>query len=222
MACWNKIPIGKKCYKCGKKAVLRERNAKINDIERYVCREHYYEDYYRDIVKNDPNSWYKIRKSISDRRTGNLDPNSNYAFADDGEELTCRWRGVKNLNKELDCYNTPIDHSRDHELGIIQTKIKRFDSNYLCWHFSNIDHEYEKEFDNIILWCTSEDKDIIERVYIIPKEEIIGIKSITIIKNPYKGVQWYEQYRIEDEEELKKINYIWQEIRRKRMKRIKG
>lgn len=219
MASWNKIPIEKMCYKCGKKAVLRERSAKIANIERYVCRKHYREDYYVSVVKNDPSSWHKIRKSISDRRTGNLNPNSNYAFGDDGEELTCIWRGVKNLNKELDCYNTPIDHSMDHELGIVQTKIKRFDPKYLCWHFSNIDHEHDKEFDNLILWCTNEKKDIVERLYIILKEEIIGTSVITIVKNSFKGVQWYEKYRIENEEELKKINYIWQKIRRKRMKK---
>lgn len=66
--------------------------------------------------------WNKIYR-LSDRRINQLNQNSNQAFGDLGEELTVRWRKVKNLNVENDNYTrTPIDHSPDTELGTIQNK----------------------------------------------------------------------------------------------------
>lgn len=43
-----------------------------------------------------PDTDHNIIKSLRDRRTGNLRPNSSQAKGE-FEELTCRWRGIKNL-----------------------------------------------------------------------------------------------------------------------------
>lgn len=46
-----------------------------------------------------------------------------------------------------------------------------------------VEIEQNKPFDNIILYCLNEDKRNMERVYIIPKKEIITRGKITISKN---------------------------------------
>jgi len=54
---------------------------------------------------------YRMRQlyEIGNRRTGNQDPNSNYAKGDRGEELLCRWKGYTNLNKKNNNYVSRID-----------------------------------------------------------------------------------------------------------------
>lgn len=51
----------------------------------------------------------------------------------------------------------------------------------------------------MILYCFDKDRKIIERIYIFPWAEILKRTSITIYKNVYKWIPWYEQYRIRDE-----------------------
>lgn len=46
------------------------------------------------------------------------------------EELTCRWRGVKKLSIENDNFRLPLDHTKDPELGIIQTKGRNLSTYY--------------------------------------------------------------------------------------------
>lgn len=169
--------------------------------------------------KFDPNSTNNIRKSLTNRRIGNLDPSSNQAKGDNFQELTCRWRStvstipVEDLNKTLDNYTTPIDHSRDSELGIIQTQGRLYDSVKGTWNF-NSEREWHKEFDYEISYCVSSDGKCIERIYIFPWKEIIKRITISIYKEPLKsrGPFWYEQYRIEDKEVLIKVNEIWKKI----------
>lgn len=127
------------------------------------------------------------------------------------EELTCRWRGVKKLSIENNNFRIPLDHTQDPELGIIQTKGRNM-SNYYNRKYWNFDVEIEqhKPFDNIILYCLNEDKRNMEKVYIIPKKEIMIRGHITISKNSSK-YSWYEKYRV-NEEILKRINEIFQII----------
>ncbi len=54
-------------------------------------------------------------------RTGNLDPNSYKAIGNLFEKLTCKWKGVKNLNDDNDNYEVPIDHPADSEGKVLQT-----------------------------------------------------------------------------------------------------
>ena len=91
---------------------------------------------------------------------------------------------------------------------IPQTRGITYSPKYGKWKPSNLYIEHDKKFDILIVYCISEDGKIIERIYIFPKEEIKAIGSISIIKNPLKGIQWYEAYRVDDEE-IKKVNEIW-------------
>ncbi len=68
--------------------------------------------------------------SLAGCRTGNLDPTCSTTVGNLFEELTEIWKNVKNLNKELDCYNTPLDHSVDSEGKVPQTKGCLYNSKY--------------------------------------------------------------------------------------------
>lgn len=162
--------------------------------------------------KINPDTRNNILKSMSDRRTNNIKENNNWK-GDLFEELTHRWKGVKILSIENDCYNGPLDHSCDSEGKIYQTMGRSgtvcYDAEVHCFTF---EREWKKNFDFEICYCTSNDEKIIEKMYIFPKEEIVGRTSVTIYKNPSKRIGWYEKYRFKDEEELRKVNEIWKQI----------
>jgi len=65
----------------------------------------------------------------------------------------------------------------------------------------------------------SKDGKTIERIYIIPYLEIIKRPTISVYKNPSRGVQWYEKYRVTDKDEVKKVNEIYGKILEKRKKK---
>jgi len=207
------------CDICGNELIIhrtrRECYIDGNCTGRWLCDKCY--------QKNDPNSNHNIIKSLRDHRTNNLDPNSNSAKGDNFEELTCRWRStvstvpVENLNKKLDNYTTPIDHSWDSELGIPQTKGCLYNHLERRWYqgFKNLHNAIANgfEFHVLILYCVGKDGKTIERIYIFPLEEIINRSSISIYKNPdpSKGT-WTKDYRVKDENVIKKVNDIWKQI----------
>lgn len=162
----------------------------------------------------DPNrkNLYRERYGVvANSRTGNILQGSN---KEKGDMLTIDkyMERSKILSIENDCYIGPIDHSRDPELGIIQTKGRFYNSVNRMWSFSGLEREYNKEFDFMISYCADKDGKCIEKIYIFPKSEIIKRKGVTIVKNPSRWTPWYEQYRVIDEETIKKINDIWKKI----------
>lgn len=64
----------------------------------------------------------------------------------------------------------------------------------------------------MILYCISTDGKVIERIYIIPKKEIINRKTISIFKKSSRHEPWYEQYRVKSEDVLRQVNKIWKKI----------
>ena len=144
-----------------------------------------------------------------------MNPECSTAKGNKFQKLTCKWRNIKDLNIENDDYNTPIDHSRDAELGIIQTRGRFY--NKIAWYFSHLDDDWGKQFDNMICYCASKDRKSIERIYIFPLKEIKKRTNIGIYKSPKDKwgnhiTSWYEQYRIIDEETINKVNDIWRTI----------
>lgn len=225
--------IGTICYKCIEEnrvtdnSILHPKNANReidinrNETGRWICDRCKAKNY------NDlPNSYKNIMKPIRSCRSGNHNPNHEIAKADLTQKLTVIWRStistvpIEDLNKKFG-HNTPIDHSRDSELGIIQTqsRILRNISSYITtkgkiryyegYGFTFI-NDYGKEFDHMICYCVDKDNNIKE-VYIFPKKEIITMTGTTILKDHSKNI-WQEKYRLKDEEELKIINKIWEEI----------
>jgi len=169
--------------------------------------------------KYDPNSTNNIIKSMSDRRIGLLkDPTK--IFGDNCEELTHRWLGAKDLNEENDNYNSPLDHGPIRHITVTinnksvdlygkipQTKGRHYDPIRKCWS-QTVYAEHDKEFDILILYCVSEDGKKIERIYIIPKEEIIKVTSISIYISKWSRISKipYGQYRVKDGKILSQQN----------------
>ncbi len=206
----------------------REKDKYGNITGNWICKLHYKRDY----ELYDPNSYVNTIKSMRDRRTGNLDPNSNQAKGDKFEKLSGIYFGIDSLNIKYNNYETSIDHSPipndtfiniggksvDLSGNIPQTRGRYYNKTYGAYpSFGNFEREWHKKFDIIICWCASTDGKTIERGYIILKKEIYdsntktGKMNITIVKNPSKGGK-YEQYRITDDKELININEIWNQI----------
>lgn len=120
--------------------------------------------------------------------------------------MTCIWRGVKNLNIENDSYRSPIDHSRDPELGIIQTRGRVINRKW--WNIP-VEYEHGKEFDNLVFYCVDKGFRNIIRIYIIPRKEIENRNSVSITNDSLP--RWYDEYRV-DEEIVKKVNKIFHSI----------
>lgn len=218
MGIWNRIPLGEVCYICGNRAESRERDSEGIDTRRYICKEHYFKNYnryrYADDMK-DSNSFVFFQKATRKVRMGNLDPNSNLGVGNNFEKLSEIYFDIDNLNVINNNYRFPIDHSKHSILGIMQTKGAFFSIDVGAkggWQIGYRTTEYKKQYDKMICWCASKDGKTIERGYIIPKNEIDKRRSIGIVKDPRTWPVWYEQYRITNEKELKKINEIWKQI----------
>lgn len=168
---------------------------------------------------NKVHKFWEIFKPITNCRSGNQSPNHSNTKGDKFQKLTCDWKYVKDMNIEHDNYISPIDHSPSSEGMIYQTKGKLYDQRNRCW-ILNCENENYKDFDFLIFYCASKDGKNIERIYVIPKEEIIKRKNITIYKNPSKGVSWYENYRVKDENILNYVNEKWLKINIKTAKAI--
>jgi hypothetical protein len=189
---YGKIPIPEnaKCYKCGCRAERRERDNNGVWTRKYICMTHYRESY-----KERPNgNFYKNNlKILSNYRTGNLDPNCTTGKGYIGQKVTCKTRNIEDLNIKNNNFNCPLDHSIDSELGILQSKIAYFEIKYNRWHVCTRS-EKGKIYDYIIIYCVENDH--IVRGYIIPEFKIEQYTSISISKTPNRGIQWYEEYRI--------------------------
>ena len=157
-------------------------------------------------------------KLLSNRRTGNQDPNSSQAEGYRTEKLVKELYGWKNLNEKYNNYITPIDFI-DKDGRSHQTQGRQY--RYGSYHFTYFERDWYKNYVDVILICKSSDGKIIERIYRIPFEKEIKKKrkSIGIYKNPtidrYGSlyIPWYEEYRVTDEDELKKVNEVWKKIR---------
>ncbi len=100
----------------GYRNALQERDKEGNPTGRWICKRHYNKDYNKRSGCGN-----NLFREMRDSRTGNLDPDSTKAKGDIFEAVTCRARGVKNLNIENDNFHSKIDHSIDLEYGIIQS-----------------------------------------------------------------------------------------------------
>lgn len=210
---------------------IKEKDKNGNWIRRFDCRNCYMIDYNKEY-KNYEN----ILKPLAGRRTGNLNDHRNI-FADNCQELTHIWIGVEDLNKKNDNYNSFYDHDAipkhiyvilGNELIDLYGKIPQTKGSLLInmgnyantnetimyykgWSFY-VHREINKIFDVIICYCANKDGDLIDRIYIIPKKEIIIRTAIRITRNPSRGPQWYEQYIVQDENILIKVNEIWRKL----------
>lgn len=203
------------CDRCGDKLfphnARREFNEECNWTGKWLCNKCWYNTDY----KKRSDSTNNLMKLVSDRRTGNQNPNSPNAKGDLFEILTEIRKDVRNLNKDNDNYHEPIDHSSDSYGKIPQTRGRLYDSYKQVWSFASFERDWHKEFHYVILYCVSEDGQVIERMYEIPKENL-NPNGITITKHQLRKnsntLYWYEKFRITDEKDIKRTNEIWKKL----------
>lgn len=218
------------CYRCIKEGktieesqlhtcrTYQERDKEQRKTGEWICINHWNKDH----QKHNHNSRNNALKSIANCRTIGRSPGSNQEKGDIGEELLCRWKKYKNLNKENDNYSrgTPIDCQCPTTGLYYQVKIAYYSSIYRSWKQDSkgLQNSISQGFifKSLFLFCIGKDGKIVERTYEIPEKEIISRTSIGVYKydsegRPWKN-GWYEKYRINDEDELKKVNKIWQRI----------
>lgn len=176
------------CDRCGKDLMSkpghphREYNKEEKWTGKWLCQSCY-------VCRNS-------RNIIRDYKMGNLDPNCSSGKGYIYEQITCKSRGIKNLNIENNNFNSKFDHSIDSEYGIIESKGSIYNCTYRYWHF---DTERYQKFDNMIAYCMNKYMTNIERVYIFPWNEVTIRKSITIYKNPSTSrSHWYDEYIIDE------------------------
>jgi hypothetical protein len=213
------------------KNAMRGVNKYGNKTGEFVCSSHWRRYYQR----YDPNSSLNARKSVANRRTGNNN-DLHLILSENCEYETTILFGAEKLSDENYSYNLPLDSGPITDnisimIGdklvylfgkVLQTKgsniltmniIKGLSYyEYERWLLSGIEGEWIKKFDHLIFYCITKDRKMIERIYVFPKEEIIGKQGISIIKNNSRGIGWYEKYRVTDIEFLERANRIWQKI----------
>lgn len=194
-------------------------NARQFDIDGklvWYCKKHgniYYE-------RNDPNSLANMRKSLRNCRTRNQNPNHESTKGDRCIDLACELYGYIDLNKRYDNYTTEID-CQDPITGLLyQIRGKRYNPINRRWDSGNLENEWYKYYEDMVYFCLSKDGKIIDRIYKFPSWEIMKRKSISIYNN--ENEHWYDEYRIEDPDKLRKVNETWQKILEKENKRFKG
>lgn len=149
-------------------------------------------------------------KSMRPCRMGNQNISTN-AEGNKVQELACRLYEWEDLNKKYDNYKYPLDCYDSKMESYHQVQGACYSSDGY-WPFRGFKDEWEKMFKNMYCFCFSKKWKIIERIYIFPKEEILIRTGTSIVKNPSKGKIWYDQYRVRDEEILRKANEIWKDI----------
>lgn len=169
------------------KNAYREYNDKGEHTGNWLCRNCYFVEY----QKRDPNSRDNTLKLLADFRNKQLDKDSNLGKGFIGEQIFCKAREAINCNLKLDKFTSKID-VKDVEFGIVQVKSPSIYMNYQ-WNATSI----KGDFDVLVILCMSKDYKHVERVYIIPKNDVGNRTAVGIVKNPTRG-GWYEMFRVDE------------------------
>ena len=91
--------------------------------------------------------------------------------------------------------STDIRYNLIHEIYKgIGVKGSGYSTIYKYWMIGNIE---SFKFDNLFVVCMGSNFERVERVYIIPKDDIGSVKTITILENPSRD-GWYKKFRVKD------------------------
>ena len=160
-----------------------------------------------------------LLQSIKNCRTNNQNPNHEATKGDNTIELACILYGWEDLNKKYDNYTTSID-CYDPKTGLYhQIQGRCYSMEYGRWPFGNLKNEWDKTYENMICFCFDKDWNIVKRIYKFPQDVVVEhMTGINIVKNPSRGISWYEGCRETNEDELRKANELWKEILERRNK----
>lgn len=196
---------GRKCCVCGNEKTGKNNNSNplwykyydkkgLWDKKSWLCSRCYFKFYKRlpGSVLNVDAKW----------RKGLLELNDSSAKGIIGEAVVAKVRRLEILSVNMDSLRYLYDLSKDREYGIFQVKFRIFLERRNKW---NIRTEISQNYDNLIILCADKEMNNIERVYIIPKKELYGMAYFTVYKNPSRGVQWYEKFRINDIDKYDKV-----------------
>lgn len=164
----------------------------IWDRKSYVCSKCYEKESRK--LPDSRTNWIKSQRKFRNKELPK-DCSSGKAFI--GEQIWCKTRGVDNCNIKMDNFAYKYDHSPDQEYGITNTKIASLNHHQgtvEAWGGFHTNGKY----DNAVLICMDKNWENVERVYIIPEYEMKKRSNVTISKNPYRGIPWYEKYRVDE------------------------
>lgn len=170
------------------------------DCTEYLCKDCWNKYYYYNIAKYDHESRDFILNAQF--RTGKLSRYSTNGIGFVGAQIVAKTLGVDDCNIKMDNFCFYVDLSKHDIYGIGEVKTATLNKINGCWKFT-IENEYFI-FNTMFLVCMDENEPWknVERIYAIPKKEIIqhGI-GITIVKNPLRCT-WYDdtkkKYRIDE------------------------
>lgn len=171
-----------------------------NDIQqwhKYKCDKYNCSRYLCDkCYKRDPNSYHGIIKSMADHRNKRLGKDSTTGKGFIGQQVIAKIFVAEDCNINTNNFHSIIDVYDSIKYKRIQVKTVSF-SEYGRWTIGHILYN----FDTLIIICMSNDFKNIERVYIIPAQEIKNrnIKSVSIYRSVYRNRKkpWYENFRVD-------------------------
>lgn len=180
-----------KCCKCGKgdltsKTAIRGECLSEDLRWKWVCQSCYKKHY-----DKAPDSHNNLMKAMRKSRNKELSKDCTSGKGFIGEQIWCKARGVENCNIKKDNFTYKYDHSPDLEYGIVNTKIATIEMG--AWHFTP-----KGKYAHAVLFCMDKEWENVDRTYIIPEFEMKMRTSITITKNPIRGSQWYDKYRVDE------------------------
>lgn len=112
------------------------------------------------------------------------------------ESVIAKVRKIKNYNIEIDNFGSPFDLFLDSEFKIIQVKSRTLKNGR--WRLGYCG---DADFDTLFFVCLDKDRKNIERIYVIPWEDVVKTTNIEIVKNPSRCT-WYDNvnnaYRIDE------------------------
>ena len=195
---------------------LHPRNARnfiIDGKSIWYCEKH--GNVYR---KRLPNSTNNIIKYMRGSRTGSLNPDCGRSEGNITQRLVKELYDWEDLNAKYDNYETPVDFA-DKDGKLHQVQGRRYNPINRWWVFTHWDNEFNKEYEDMICICKSEDGKMVEEIYKFPPSVVKGQTGVSIFRYDAKGrpykLGWYEQYRVKGvqrEDELKKANDILKRI----------
>ena len=154
------------------------------------CTRHLCTKCYAKVYKRLPDS--VLNRNVKWRR-GLLFIEDNNAKGIIGEAVVAKVRNLEILSIKTDNFNYKFDLSYDRQYGIFQVKFRILLDKWNKW---NIRTEISQNYDSLIALCVY--KENIDRVYIVPKKELHGLTDLAIYKNPSRGVQWYENFLVDE------------------------
>ena len=134
-----------------------------------------------------------IIESISNWRTGELSIFSNSGKGIIGEMIIAKVRKLEIIAIKMDELRNKIDIEGDPELGIIQVKARTLKNGK--WNVGT--YISEEIFDYVVLVCMDEYWRNVERIYIIPRQELINRTGFAVVKNPSRPT-WYSGYKVDE------------------------